>query len=495
MRKKRTFRYAEQVREIRQLNKDYENVILKTPGRALVIRVKSASGESTAWPSTRGWPLVGHAPALLTRGIFPVVEAAWRELGDCFELRAGPAVLKVIVHPDDVEAMLLTRRDRYIKGRSYTQFRQVVGEGLVTSRGELWRRQRRLIQPSFSRDALAELAELIVELSAATLDEWPTRVPEGEAFDIFPELLRLTLEIIGRGLFAVEFGDHRARISTEAFGDSLEIVGKRVGEIAVPPAWLPTPGNRRLARSIRALEAVVDEIVAKRRRSGELGDDLLGVLLRAEDEQGESMRPEQLRDEVLTMFLAGHETTAVALTWTLWLLAQNPEAKARLIDELDRVLAGRPPTLADLADLPWTKQVFQESMRLFPPAWSGARDCVAADTLGPGLPVEPGDRVLNIIWLTHRHPEFWSEPERFDPERFDPDEVAARHNFAYTPFSAGPRRCVGLHLANMEAQLVLASLLSRYEIDVVEGFVAEPDFLLTTRPKAGLQVRWRRRRG
>ena len=424
-------------------------------------------------------------PALMSRGFIEFLEYSWRRCGDCFELRVGNQSIKIVTHPDDIEAMLLTRRDKYVKGSAYDQFRRLVGDGLVTAEGELWRRERRIIQPCFRRETIAGLGERMVAQTDAMLERW-----SDAAFDLHVELMRLTLEIIGECLFGLEFGDDRASISTRAFTEAMEVIAGRITAVAVPPSWLPTPGNRRLARSVAALDRVVASVIANRRRAGIDHDDLLGALLRARDEHGQPLDEPQLRDEVMTMFLAGHETTAVALTWTLWLLSRHDEIRERALAEVDVALGQRPPTCADLPKLGYLAQVFHESMRLIAPVWSGVRNCVEADTLGAGFPVMPGDRVMNLICFTHKHPAFWPEPERFDPDRFAPEACAARHKFAYMPFSEGPRKCVGLHFATMEAQLVLARLLQRGELRCVEGFKPELDYQLTVRPKHGLRVRW-----
>ena len=453
-------------------------------------RVDTATSSERAWPSTRRWPLVGHIPAMIRRGFVEQLEHSWRRCGDCFELRVANLSLKVIVHPDDVEALLLTRRDNYIKGAAYDQFRQLVGDGLVTAEGEPWRAQRRLIQPSFRRETITTLGARMVAQTDAMLDRWDRGFGSGQPFDVHAELMRLALEIIAESLFGLVFGADRAATSTAAFGDAMEVIAGRITAIAVPPRWLPTPGNRRLERAIRELDQVVAGVIAQRRATKVDHDDLLGALLRARDERGQPVPESLLRDEAITMFLAGHETTAVALTWTLWSLGQHPEQLARCVAELDAALGDRPPTVADLPALAYLGQVFHESMRIIPPVWSGARDCVVADTLGDGFAVRPGDRVLNMILLTHKHPEFWPEPERFDPERFTPSAVAGRHKFAYMPFSEGPRKCVGLHFATMEAQLLLARILQRGVFRVAPGFVPEPDYQLTTRPKHGLSICW-----
>lgn len=422
----------------------------------------------------------------MSRGFIEFLQHSWRTYGDCFELRVGNQSIKIVVHPDDIEAMLLTRRDKYIKGAAYDQFRRLVGEGLVTAEGELWRRERRVIQPCFRRETIAALGDRMVAQTDAMLERWTASEP----FDVHAELMRLALEIIAECLFGLEFGDDRASISTRAFTEAMEVIAARITAVAVPPSWLPTRGNRRLARSVAALDRVVAGVIASRRRAGLDHDDLLGALLRARDEHDQPLDEPQLRDEVVTMFLAGHETTAVALTWTLWLLAQHDEVRSRAVAEVDAALGDRPPTCADLPKLGYLGQVFHESMRMVSPVWSGVRNCVEPDTLGRGFPVVPGDRVMNLICFTHQHREFWPDPERFDPDRFNPEASAERHKFAYMPFSEGPRKCVGLHFATMEAQLVLARLLQRGELRCVEGFVPEPDHQLTIRPKHGLRVRW-----
>jgi cytochrome P450 len=259
------------------------------------------------------------------------------------------------------------------------------------------------------------------------------------------------------------------------------------------PPWLPTAGNRKLAHAVASLDRVVAQIIDARRSSGEDRDDMLGALLRARDEDGHPIDDELLRNEVMTMFLAGHETTAVALGWTLWLLSQNPEVRVRMIAEIDAAVGRATPTVEDIGNLGYVKQVLQESMRMIAPIWAGARNCVERDTLGKGYPIEPGERVMNVIWLTHKHPEFWPEPERFDPERFEPQRFAAQHKFAYLPFAAGPRKCIGEHFAMLESILVLTRMFQRFDLSAAPGFMPEMDFQLTTRPRHGLMMQLRER--
>ncbi|MFV8751020.1 cytochrome P450 [Nannocystaceae bacterium ST9] len=452
-----------------------------------------AFATARAWPTPSGrWPLIGHTPRLIGRGLMPLLEEGWRTRGDRFAFWVGRPV-KVIVHPDDVEAMLLGRRDKYLKLDTYAAFRLLAGDGLVSSEGELWRRQRRIIQPSFQKASVEAMAATMAGVTERAVERWLTTHRAGEVFDIYPELMRLTLEILGRTLFSIDLGPH-ADASARIFTNTLEIVAARGHQLAPPPLWVPTPTNRRLVEALRELDQIVATLVADRRAGRTTGDDLLSALVHAVDEEGRLLDAKLLRDEIVTMVLAGHETTAVATAWILWLLEREREVGERLRADYDRVLAGRSPTLADLDQLGWAKQVIQESMRLYPPVWSGGRDAVEHDELG-GLPIEPGDRLLNIQWFTHRHPEFWTQPERFDPERFDPERIKDQHKFAYTPFSAGPRMCVGNHFAMLEAQQILAVLASRLDIEIAPGTPPEPDYQLTTRPKHGIRVRIRARAG
>lgn len=438
------------------------------------------------WPSTRAWPVIGHMPEMIREGLIPFMEKAWREVGDCYEFRVAGECIKIVVHPDQVAELLLTHRHKYDKGASYDQLRRMVGQGLLTSEGDLWRRQRRIIQPSFNRDTVRNFGDRMVEKAHAMLERWT--VKHDTVFDVHAELMRLTLDVLSHTLFELDLSNEQS-ITTGEFSEALGVAAARVTAVIEAPRWLPTPGNRRLERAMALIEGVVSRIIEARRRSGEDRDDLLGALLRGRTEDGGAIDDELLRDEVLTMFLAGQETTAVGLTWTLWLISQHPEVQARLLAEVDAAVGDRPPTMADLPKLGYVKQVLNESMRVISPIWASARNCVEADTLGDRYPVEVGERVMNIVWLTHKHPEFWPDPERFDPDRFAPERIAKQHKFAFMPFNEGPRKCVGEHFAMMESILVLTCLFQRHTLAAVPGFVPEMDFQLTTRPRHGLPMR------
>jgi cytochrome P450 len=426
-------------------------------------------------------------------GLIPFMEKCWRELGDCYEFRAGAECIKVLVHPDDVQAMLLDRRHKYIKGAAYEQFRRFIGEGLISSEGPLWRRQRRIIQPSFYRDTVRKFGDEMVHKTEEMLGRWAPRAG-GEPLDVHADLMRLTLEIIARTLFQLDLsrGDTE-QITTADFLDAISVLAARVTAVVEAPRWLPTPGNRKLDRAAVVIDHVIDRIITERRNSGEDRDDMLGALLRARDDEGNPIDELQLHDEVLTMFLAGQETTAVTIGWTLWLLTQHPDIRARMIAEIDAAIGSSVPTVEDVGKLGYVKQVLYESMRMISPVWAGARNCVEADTIGDGYGVEVGERVMHVTWLTHKHPEFWPEPDRFDPDRFEPERFAKQHKFAFMPFNEGPRKCVGEHFATMESVLVLSRLFQRFDVVAAPGFVPEMDFQLTTRPRNGLLLQLRER--
>lgn len=445
------------------------------------------------WPSTRAWPLIGHMPGLISLGLIPFMEQAWRESGDCFEFRVAGESIKVVVHPDDAEAMVLRRRHKYLKGSSYDQLRRNIGDGLISSEGPLWRTERRIIQPSFTRDMIAKLGGVMVTQTERMLDRWERTIAPGEAFDVHLELMRLTLEIISEALFSLSFDSPEGATSMVAIRDAMEIISARVTAVIELPRWAPTPGNRKFERSVAGLDRVVNDIIEDRRRSGEDRGDLLDALLRGRDEQGVAIDDTQIHDEVVTMLLAGQETTAVSLGWTLWLLSEHPDIRARVVAEIDAAVGDRMPTTADLPKLGYVKQVIFESMRLISPIWAVARNCVESDTLGRGLAIEPGTRIMHMIWLTHRHPEFWPDPERFDPDRFEPDVFAKQHKFAFTPFSEGPRKCIGEHFSIVELMLVLTRLFQRFDLDAAPEFKPEFEFQLTTRPRHGLLMRRRPR--
>jgi cytochrome P450 len=400
-------------------------------------------------------------------------------------------ILHLAAHPDAVRHVLQERMEIYDKEtRSSAKIRGLTGLGLLTVSGDLWRRQRRLIQPGFRPVAMAGFVERMTAATATLLERWEAHAREGRPLDLASEMMRLTYTIAGRTLLGADVsGD--AGVVEEAMDVLLAHTWRRLERIADPPDWLPTPGNRRFRKALAAIDGVVYRILAERRARGEAcwPDDLLTILLRTRDEEtGHGMTDEQLRDEAVTLLLAGHETTANALAWTFHLLSRHPEILERLRAEAETVLGDRAPGAGDLQSLPFTEQVLRESMRLYPPIWAVERRAVVEDGLG-GYRIPAGSTMVLSPWVTHRHPAFWDDPETFDPDRFSGERSAERPPLAYIPFGAGPRFCVGGHFAMVEALVVTAMVARRWRLRPVEGRSVIPLPGITLRPAGGVWVR------
>jgi len=413
----------------------------------------------------------------------------WHRYGDVvrFRLLFWPAY--VLYHPDHVKQVLQENHRNYNKDFFIMKVtRQIFGNNLFTSDGASWLRQRRLMQPSFHHKRLAGFGRLMSEGTVAMLERWQRTAPSDAPLDIPLEMMRLTLRIAGLTLFSLDLSDE-----VDLVGHTFTTLGpliSRYTTLPFPPLWVPTPRNRRLLAGLNTLNTVVYAIIEERRKQpvDTQATDLLGMLLSARDEEtGEGMSDQQLRDEVLTLLLAGHETTATALAWTWYLLSQHPEVERRLHTELETVLAGRKPSVEDLDALPYTRMVIQEAMRLYPPAFGFTRFAIASDEMG-GYPIVAKSVMFLSAYCTHRHPAFWEEPEVFDPERFTPERSAGRPRFAYFPFGGGPRQCIGNNFAMMEAQLVLATVAQRYSLRLVPGHPVELQVLPTLRPRLGLPM-------
>jgi cytochrome P450 len=384
-------------------------------------------------------------------------------------------------HPDLIEEVLVAHPRRYIKGRVLRANRHVFGEGLLTSEGDFWLRQRRLAQPAFHRAQIASYAETMVHYTQRMLESWRG----GEERDVHREMMRLTLQIVGKTLFDADVaGD------AQDVGKSLELLlefGANFRRTLFIPHWVPTPTNLRIKREIHFIEGILYRIIGERRASGRDTGDLLSMLLHAQDDDGSRMTDKQLRDETITLFLAGHETTASTLSWTWWLLAQNPTVEAKLHAELDSVLGSRAPSLDELPRLPFTGNVITESLRLYPPAWGLARVVIEDHELG-GYPVRKGMGVAMAQWVVHRDTRWYDTPEEFRPERWEGDFIKRIPRFAYFPFGGGPRQCIGNSFAVMEATLLLATIAQKYRLRLVPNHPVVPLASITLRPRHGVRV-------
>jgi len=417
------------------------------------------------------------------------VTALAREYGDVVCLgMGGPIRAYLFHHPDGVKHILQDNNQNYVKGPIIGRVKVLFGEGLFTSEGDFWRRQRRLAQPAFHRERIAGFATTMVRRTAERLARWEPAIERGEPIDVGAEMNALTLTIAGETLFGRDLSGE-ASDAGRALAVALAVLAHRAMSYVAPPIWVPTARNRAFRRAAATLDALVYDIIDARQRAHATGDDLLGMLMAARDEDtGEGMSRRQLRDEVMTFLLAGHETTAVALAWTWYLLARHPHIAEQARGEVIGCLGDRPPTVADLPRLPLARMVVEEAMRLYPPVWGVGRQTIAADRIG-GYDIPAGAIVNLSPWVTHRHPDFWPDPERFDPERFRPGVERTRPRFAYFPFSGGPRLCIGEGFALMEMQLVVAMVLQRYRLTLVDERPVAPETTLTLRPCGGLRMR------
>lgn len=427
----------------------------------------------------------------LMRDPLPFLENMFRAYGDVVRMRILNLRVYAIAHPDGIKHVLQDNHRNYRKSFDYKILARLLGQGLVTSEGSLWLRQRRLMQPTFHRQKIAGLGALMADCTLQMLERWRQRAERQEQFDVASEMMRLTLQIVGRALLSIDL-----TAQADLIGRNMTIANERFGEMGLSAfvPWMPTPGNIRFRKAAAALRNIVLQIIAERRRDGRDYADLLSMLLAVRDEDtGEGMDDEQLRDEVLTLILAGHETTATALSWTWYLLSQNPAAEAKLHAELDRVLGGRPASVPDLPNLTYTAMVIDEAMRLYPPVWAVGRQAIADDEI-MGHRVPGGSNVLLSQWLAHRHPAFWQNPEDFEPERFAAERAAGRPRYAFFPFGGGPRMCIGNLFALTEAQIVLATVAQRYRLRVSASHPVVLQPLVTLRSRYGMQVVLEQRR-
>lgn len=398
----------------------------------------------------------------------------------------------LLTHPEAVEHVLRKQHKNYRKPAFFNRTMELlVGKGVFTSEGEFWTQHRQLMQPAFHRQHLAQLSRLMVSAAEACRKEWGEAGTEHEV-DIAAEMMRLALSIAGLTLFGTDLGQETEVIG-QAFRAAFEETSHRLNTPPLVPGWLPTPRNRRFARNRRLLDQVVLGMIAERRRDPEAIRDLLSLLLSAQDEEtGIGLTDEEVKDEALILLTAGHETVGAALSWTWYLLGQHPAIQESLHDEVRGLLEGRSPTIDDLPDLPLARAVFEEALRLYPPAWGVPREAIEEDEI-LGCQIPKGVPLIICQYVTHRRPDVWEQPERFKPERFLSAPASQRPRFAYYPFGGGPRICIGSTFALTEGPLVLATLIQSYRVELVPEHPVVPDPTFTLRPKHGVRVKLRRR--
>jgi cytochrome P450 len=428
-------------------------------------------------------------PSSLIRSLFGAMQqnpldyftAMAQKYGDVSGMRIGKFRSLFINHPELIEDVLVNNARKYHKGRILRANKYLFGEGLLTSEGDFWLRQRRLAQPAFHRARVNAYAATMAEYTEQLIATWRN----GEERDIHEEMMQLALRIVSKTLF-----DADVTRDAKEVGETLDVlldIAANFGRTILVPLWVPSPRNIRAKLGIKRLEKVIYRIIADRRASGRDTGDLLSILLQAQDEDGTHMNDRQLRDETITLFLAGHETTANTLAWTWWLLAQNPAVEKKFHEELDDVLGGRAPEVDDLPKLAYLSNVLAESLRLYPTAWGMARLAAEEHEIA-GYPVRRGYGVAFAQWVIHRDARWFDAPLEFRPERWENGLAKQLPRFAYFPFGGGPRQCIGNTFALMEASVVLATIGQKFRFQLDANHKVTPLASITLRPKTGIQV-------
>jgi cytochrome P450 len=406
------------------------------------------------------------------------------QYGDIFHFRLLSYHIYLIAQPDAIQEVLVTQRERFEKNAlDKLILGKFLGKGLLTNDGEAHKQQRKLVQPAFHSKRIEAYAEVMVNYTLQMLDDWR----DGQVHDMDDEMMKLTMAIVSKTLFDAEVGEAADKVG-QAIHTLQEISNNEYKTAFSIPDWLPVERTRKRKAARDVLDSVVKAFIAERRATGEDRGDLLSMLLLSEDEDGQRMSDQQVRDEAVTLFAAGHETTSNALTWTWYLLSQNPDVEAKLHEEVDTVLVGKPPTLQDLRRLPYTQMVLKESMRIYPPAWIlNGRTAIEQVEIG-GYTLAKGEQAWISPYAMHHNPRYFADPERFDPQRFSEENEKNIPRYAYLPFGGGPRVCIGNSFAMMEAQLILATMAQRFSFALKPGHIVEPQPLITMSPKYGMPM-------
>ena len=450
-----------------------------------------SSAEPRIAPGPKLIPYLGIIRAA-TRDPLRFFVSASHEYGRVVRFNAGKRDLYLLSHPDDVAHVLQLNHRNYVKSEYYRKVIPIFGEGMFVAEGEAWRRKRAISQPALRKQKIDALAQVMTGVGSSMLDRWEESANAGMPLDIAAEMMRASLLIVIKAFFSRDFPGETSEL-TDALTVLMPAGEKRIWSLVSFPLWVPTPANIRVRRAIKKFDNAMYELIDERRDSGVVRDDLLSMFLDARfEDTGEAMTNQQLRDELMTMVIAGHETTAMSIAWSCYLLSRNPLTLERLNAEVDTVLGQRLPTTDDLAHLNYTKMVVLEAMRLYPPFWTMSRTAVQDDEIG-GYSIPAGSTIMLCPYVVHRSAAYWDNPEGFDPERFSKERSQGRPNFAHFPFGGGPRACIGRNFAMMEATLLLAMIAQRYSLHVLPGHPVEPKAMISLRPRDGIKMTLHRR--
>jgi cytochrome P450 len=439
-------------------------------------------------PRAKGLPLIGNTLDFMNNPLQFLLHHS-RHTGRVFDMQIGSRTITVVWHPADIKHVLLDNAKAYSKSEGYKTVQRMLGNGLLNSEGDFWLRQRKLIQPAFHLSKIAGMTKLMTTTCGNILKRWEQK-PQGAVINLSAELMRITLEIVTNALFSTDVSQNVERVY-EHMSVLLEYAYYRIVSPVKLPEYIPTPGELRFRKARHEFDQLIYGIIAKRKRQAGNYNDLLDMLLASIDEETNTgMTEEQLRDEIITLFMAGHETSANALAWCFYLLAQSPSVATRMREEIARVTGGQTVRFEHLHELKFVNQVIQETLRLYPPAWVIGRKSLHGDTIA-GYHIPAGRTIVVSPYATHRHPNLWENPDTFDPDRFASDEVkklTQPGKFQYIPFGGGARMCIGYNFALLEMQLVLAMILPHYSIELPQGAKVQTEPLITLRPKNGLKM-------
>ncbi len=445
-------------------------------------------------PGPKGHFLLGSLPDIQRDRVQFLVDLR-KDYGDVVRIKLGPAEGVAVFHPDAIKRVMQDNQSNYSKDTiAFRSMRLIFGNGLITSNGDFWLRQRRLMQPAFHRDRINSMSDMIVQQTSMILDHMESSEKTGQTVDVSHEIMNLTLGVATLLIFGNQVQDLDGRLA-EMINYLVRDTTFRFEHPFYPPIWFPLSRNRQLTNALKHIDDLVYGMIAESRKHPGQKNSVLDMMVEAQLDESEvvggeprQMTDKQLRDECVTLMLAGHETSSNNLCWTLYLLTQHPEVEARLRRELDEMLGGRPPKLEDLSRLEYTRMVRDEAMRLYPPVWLTERVPLKEDVLC-GYRIPAGTTLAITQYVTHRHPDFWQNPEAFDPERFSVENSKGRHEYAYFPFSGGGRQCLGKNLALLETHIILAMLIQRYHFELEPGWKVFKEAEIAMRPKGGLRMR------